>query len=831
MFRISSRRAVALFAVTSLVLVGVGSVPASAVNAQHGDRLVAAKPTPATSTPHVMNGSVDAITQVGNKIIAAGTFTKVSPAGTFSSTADDIVRNRIFAFDATTGAIDMGFDPNLAVAATSLTTDGTSIYVGGSFGSVGGVTTIKRLVKLSAAGTVDPTFKAVPSAVVNDLVYRAGRLYIGGAFTSVKKGTVTTARNALAALDPTTGAVLSAVNVPFTGVYDPDNTYNGKAGGDPNIKALDVTTDASRLVAIGNFSNVGGATRSQVAVLDTSGAAATVAPWATNRYDAAHNDCAGVFDTFTRDIDISPDGTYFVVSSTGAFAGGAGSGTMCDTTSRWELASTGNDPSWIDYTGGDTTYGVAITGGAVYVGGHMRWQNNPFQGDQAGPGAVPREGIAALDPVNGLPLSWNPGRTRGVGAQAMFATSLGLWVGSDTTKIGKINHGRIAFMPLAGGSTIPTVAAAALPNDLFGAQRSSGASGNVLYRVNAAGPALQAATGPDWATDSGFVTGGSAAGWGSTVPPDATVPAGTAPDLFASERYGPQDWSFPVTSGASLTVRLYFANQYDGTSQVGQRVFDVSIDGTTVLDDFDIVAAAGNRTGTMKSFTVTGDSDGLDIDLRNVTENALIDGIEVLDNNAAGGTSTTGVLQRRAVDATGTPTGAATTANTAFDWSTVRGAFLLNGALYYGLPDGRLYSRTFNKGTGAVGSQTAVNLYDDPETGERIPFAIADLTGMFYDTATHRIYYTVFGDSKLYYRYFTPESKVVGAQTFEAAANGVDLGSVAGMTLAGGRILYGSGQDGSLRSVTFAAGRITGTPTVVSSDGTWKYRALFAPNS
>ena len=293
----------------------------------------------------------------------------------------------------------------------------------------------------------------------------------------------------------------------------------------------------------------------------------------------------------------------------------------------------------------------------------MRWQNNPFQGDQAGPGAVPRDGIAALDPVNGLPLSWNPGRARGVGAQAMYATASGLWVGSDTTRIGGEVHGRIAFMPLAGGTQVPAVAPAVLPNDLFLAQQS-------------------------------------------------------AP----------------------------------------------------------------------------------------------------------------GTLLRRPVDANGAPTGGSSTANSAFDWTTLRGGFLVNGTLYYGLADGRLYKRTFNRTTGAVGSQTAVNMYNDPDNGTPIPFAISTMTGSFYDPATHRIYYTTSGDTRLHYRYFTPESEVIGAQTFELAPPGVSFASVAGMTLAGGRILYGSSTDGALRSVPFANGQVVGTPTVVSTDGTWRYRAILVPN-
>jgi hypothetical protein len=816
------RRAAALVALPALALTGLA--PAGAVNADHGARIVSANP--ADNTPHAMNGAVIAMAQLGNKIIAAGTFTSVSPAGTFGNKADDVTRNRIFAFDATTGQIDPTFNPNLGGAVNSLTTDGTYVYAGGSFTSVGGSSAVQRVVKLDASGRVVAGFSAVPNKTVNEVVVRGSRLYVGGSFTSIRSGTTTSTRRALAALDTTSGAVLGSVNVPFTGVYDPATSKPGAT----NITRFDVTADGSRLVAIGNFSDVGGQTRSQVAMLDTGGNAATVAPWSTDRFDRAHNACADVFKTFTRDVDFSPDGSWFAVSATGAYAGGAGSDTMCDTVSRWETDSTGNDPTWRDYTGGDTTYGVAVTGSAVYVGGHMRWENNPFEGDQAGPGAVPREGIAALDPVNGLPLRWNPGRARGVGAQALLATSQGLWVGSDTTRIGSEQHGRIAFMPLAGGTTVPSVPAATLPNDLFGAQRTAGGASNVLYRIDAGGPALQSVDGgPDWTDDSGLVSSSNTADWGGTVPRDSTVPASTAPDIFATERWGEQDWELPVPAGRSITVRLYFANQYDGTAEVGQRVFDVLLDGSLVLDDFDIVKAAGNRTGTMRAFSITSDGT-VDIDLRAVTENPLVNGIEVVDNAGGGGGSTPGVLQRRAVDGSGTPTGTAQTANSAIDWSTVRGAFLLGGTLYYGLSDGGFYARTFAPGTGQLGAQRSVDLYDDPDNGARIPFPIANLTGMFYDPDTHRIYYTLFGDSRLLYRYFTPESEVVGAQQFVADAGGVDFRGTAGLTLASGRILYGSSADGSLRSVPFTDGAVTGGPTVVSSDGTWRYRAIFVPN-
>ena len=104
----------------------------------------------------------------------------------------------------------------------------------------------------------------------------------------------------------------------------------------------------------------------------------------------------------------------------------------------------------------------------------------------------------------------------------------------------------------------------------------------------------------------------------------------------------------------------------------------------------------------MRSFNITSDG-AVDVDFGAITENPLVNGIEIIDTSAGATTSTPGSLLRRPVDASGTPTAAATTANTAMDWSLVRGAFLMNGTLFYGLGDGGLYSRTFDKTTAALG--------------------------------------------------------------------------------------------------------------------------------
>jgi bifunctional ADP-heptose synthase (sugar kinase/adenylyltransferase) len=81
---------------------------------------------------------------------------------------------------------------------------------------------------------------------------------------------------------------------------------------------------------------------------------------------------------------------------------------------------------------------------------------------------------------------------------------------------------------------------------------------------------------------------------------------------------------------ATYTVRLHFAELYQTAS--GKRVFNVAINGTTVLSNFDIFATTGAAyKATLRDFTATANASGqIVIKLTTVTDNATIQGIELI---------------------------------------------------------------------------------------------------------------------------------------------------------------------------------------------------------
>lgn len=392
-------------------------------------------PTP----PPGSNGTtVKAIAQVGQRLVVGGTFTAVN----------SVAHKYLASFIAPTGPID-AFAPRLNGEVDAITPNaaGTGYYAAGRFSAVGGFGT--RVALFTATGQLVTSFKVSANGQIRSLAVVGTHLLLGGIFSTVGGAT----RNGLASVNATNGAVDSYLTVALTGHHNFGRVTDAAQGA---VGAFDiaVSPDKRRAIVDGNFTGASGLARDQIVSLTLTGSSATVDPnWATLAY--THACQAKAYDSYVQHVSWAPDGSYFVVVATGGYK--SGSLADCDAATRFNASSAGLNvqPAWIDWTGTDSLYSVAVTAAAVYVGGHNRWLNNPYGQDSPHAGAVPRPGLAALEPANGVPMAWNPGRNpRGHGAEVVYATKTGIWVGSDTNYIGNFQYQRdeLAFFPFAGGT-------------------------------------------------------------------------------------------------------------------------------------------------------------------------------------------------------------------------------------------------------------------------------------------------------------------------------------------------------------------------------------------
>jgi hypothetical protein len=411
-------------------------VPAGAVSHPLGEVV---SDNPVNYTPHVTNGTVRSIATVGSRVYVGGTFTTVTnAAGTSTYT-----RRHLFAYDRDTGAV-LDFAPSVDghVETIAPAPDGSSIIIGGRFRSVNGATQ-RSVAMLRPDGSRVSSFAARTTGIVKKVLVRGSRLLVAGRFGKANG----VSRTNLAMFDATTGA-LGGLDVPVTEGRVKSNGVVTKA----SVLEMDADAAGTRLVVIGNFRRVGGQLRQQVAMLDLTGGAVT--SWSTDRFPNGSGGgpgayrCGQSFDTQMRDVEFSASGSWFVVVTTGG-APDRNSRSLCDTTSRWETTNApGAVETWKNCTGGDTLYSVAVTPAAVYVGGHHRWLDNCGGRNNAVAGSFAADGIGAIDPMTGRAIrSWNPERTRGVGAEELVAKPEGLYVGSDTTRLGGEYHARLGVFP------------------------------------------------------------------------------------------------------------------------------------------------------------------------------------------------------------------------------------------------------------------------------------------------------------------------------------------------------------------------------------------------
>jgi hypothetical protein len=214
-----------------------------------------------------------------------------------------------------------------------------------------------------------------------------------------------------------------------------------------------------------------------------------------------------------------------------------------------------------------------------------------------------------------------------------------------------------SFIDNGDGTGTITVTSAATDEGLFGitVQASSGTPAltdsasftlsvapfvpqplpNEVININAGGPALPGD--PGFVRDDNFQNGvGLDFGTGATIDTsDASIPSGTPAQLFNTVAFDPAGGAelqldIPTQhTGITYLVTLYFVEIYGPTARTGARVFDVSIDGVLVLDNFDVFASAGaiNR-GIARTFQIASDGN-VDIDFAHVVENPALAGVTV----------------------------------------------------------------------------------------------------------------------------------------------------------------------------------------------------------
>ncbi|HEY9309390.1 MAG TPA: DNRLRE domain-containing protein [Microbacterium sp.] len=197
------------------------------------------------------NGTVYALAQSAGKVVAGGTFSELRPPD--GGSGSPVAVNALAILDAETGNPD-GCQLSLSLAggtpavyAATAAPDGNTVYIGGNFSNVGGVST-GRIAQIDVR-TCTVTALRLPSisSIVHTIAVKGTTMYFGGMFLTVGGE----ARQRFAAVDVTTGALL-----PWT------------ANVDDIGRGIGVSPDGSKVAIGGDFFSVNGASSHSIAIVD-----------------------------------------------------------------------------------------------------------------------------------------------------------------------------------------------------------------------------------------------------------------------------------------------------------------------------------------------------------------------------------------------------------------------------------------------------------------------------------------------------------------------------------------------------------------------------------
>lgn len=327
-----------------------------------------------------LNGVVRATAIAGDTVVVGGTFTAaISPTGV------SVNRLNLAAFSLSTGALLPDWRADTDNTVSALGTDGSSVWAGGSFTTVGG-TARSRLVKLDAAtGAVDPGFSPRVNSGVKAVEVAGADLFIGGAFGSVNG----TPRKRLAKLHAGTGTL--------------DAQFATTA--DKPVYALALSSRGTLFVS-GTFTLLNGVSRLGVGGVDVTTGAISGPAFASTSVP--------IFG-----LDVNPDGTMLFGAQ------------QSNQLTAWTVA-TGSRKWRVDTDG--NAQAVKYFAGTVYFGFH-----DGYQGDTT-------LKLLAVDPTTGaVDPGFKPAINSFNGVWAIDASADGLVVGGSFTKVSGVTARRLAI--------------------------------------------------------------------------------------------------------------------------------------------------------------------------------------------------------------------------------------------------------------------------------------------------------------------------------------------------------------------------------------------------
>ncbi|WP_210509040.1 S-layer family protein [Naasia sp. SYSU D00057] len=280
---------------------------------------------------------------VGNTVYVGGDFDNARPAGAAAGTSLT-PRANVLAFNLQTGALITGFVANTNGVVNSITAspDGSRVYIGGTFTTVNG-TTRNRVAALNpTTGAVVSGFAPSVNSAVESVIATNSTVYIAGNFTAVGG----TARNRVASLTASTGAV-NPLSVTV----------------DARVLTMALSPDGAKLVLGGYFTNINGSNDPGYGFGAVNVATSQVVPWNINKTIRQAGNSETGFSQSAAIYSLKSDatgvyGTAFMYPVSGRTLEGA---------FRADWAN--GDINWLQTCKGDS-YDVAVNSDALYLAGH-----------------------------------------------------------------------------------------------------------------------------------------------------------------------------------------------------------------------------------------------------------------------------------------------------------------------------------------------------------------------------------------------------------------------------------------------------------------------------